>query len=50
MRSRWVFIAPASFGRSNTLASSRTPIVFGKAITNGLNPLAGVWAREELII
>jgi 4-aminobutyrate aminotransferase-like enzyme len=23
--------------------------VFGKAITNGLNPLAGVWAREELI-
>ncbi len=24
-------------------------IVFGKAITNGLNPLAGVWAREEII-
>jgi len=24
-------------------------IVFGKAITNGLNPLAGVWAREQLI-
>jgi 4-aminobutyrate aminotransferase/(S)-3-amino-2-methylpropionate transaminase len=24
-------------------------LVFGKAITNGLNPLAGVWAREELI-
>src|SRR5215469_7185422 len=24
-------------------------IVFGKAITNGLNPLAGVWAREELV-
>jgi 4-aminobutyrate aminotransferase-like enzyme len=24
-------------------------IVFGKAMTNGLNPLAGVWAREELI-
>jgi 4-aminobutyrate aminotransferase / (S)-3-amino-2-methylpropionate transaminase / 5-aminovalerate transaminase len=24
-------------------------IVFGKALTNGLNPLAGVWAREELI-
>src|SRR5262249_59815121 len=24
-------------------------IAFGKAITNGLNPLAGVWAREELI-
>ena len=24
-------------------------IVFGKAITNGLNPLAGIWAREELI-
>ena len=24
-------------------------IVFGKAMTNGLNPLSGLWAREELI-
>jgi len=24
-------------------------LIFGKAITNGLNPLSGVWAREELI-
>jgi len=24
-------------------------IVFGKALTNGFNPLSGVWAREELI-
>ncbi|MDR1685669.1 MAG: aminotransferase class III-fold pyridoxal phosphate-dependent enzyme [Desulfovibrio sp.] len=24
-------------------------IIFGKAMTNGLNPLAGMWAREELI-
>jgi 4-aminobutyrate aminotransferase/(S)-3-amino-2-methylpropionate transaminase len=24
-------------------------IVFGKAITNGLNPLAGLWAREDMI-
>ena len=24
-------------------------IIFGKAVTNGLNPLSGVWAREELI-
>ena len=24
-------------------------VVFGKAITNGLNPLSGIWAREELI-
>ncbi|MBF0423685.1 MAG: aminotransferase class III-fold pyridoxal phosphate-dependent enzyme [Magnetococcales bacterium] len=24
-------------------------IIFGKAMTNGLNPLAGLWAREELI-
>ena len=23
--------------------------VFGKAITNGLNPISGIWAREELI-
>jgi 4-aminobutyrate aminotransferase/(S)-3-amino-2-methylpropionate transaminase len=24
-------------------------VVFGKAVTNGLNPIAGLWAREELI-
>ena len=24
-------------------------ITFGKALTNGLNPLSGLWAREELI-
>lgn len=24
-------------------------VVFGKALTNGLNPLSGIWAREELI-
>ena len=24
-------------------------IVFGKALTNGLNPISGVWAREDLI-
>jgi len=24
-------------------------VVFGKAITNGLNPIAGLWAREDLI-
>jgi 4-aminobutyrate aminotransferase-like enzyme len=24
-------------------------IVFGKALTNGLNPLSAIWAREELI-
>jgi len=24
-------------------------VVFGKAITNGLNPLAGLWAKEEMI-
>ncbi|MBV8537770.1 MAG: aminotransferase class III-fold pyridoxal phosphate-dependent enzyme, partial [Alphaproteobacteria bacterium] len=24
-------------------------VVFGKALTNGLNPLAGLWAREDLI-
>ena len=24
-------------------------LVFGKAMTNGLNPLAGVWAKEEMI-
>ncbi|HEY7645541.1 MAG TPA: aminotransferase class III-fold pyridoxal phosphate-dependent enzyme, partial [Hyphomicrobiales bacterium] len=24
-------------------------LVFGKAITNGLNPLSGIWAREDLI-
>jgi len=24
-------------------------IVFGKALTNGMNPISGVWAREEII-
>src|SRR6185312_3802974 len=24
-------------------------LVFGKAITNGLNPLSGIWAKEALI-
>ena len=24
-------------------------LVFGKALTNGLNPLSGVWAREDMI-
>ncbi|WP_338491146.1 aminotransferase class III-fold pyridoxal phosphate-dependent enzyme [Erwinia aphidicola] len=24
-------------------------LIFGKALTNGLNPLAGIWAREEMI-
>ena len=24
-------------------------IVFGKAMTNGLNPISGIWAREDLI-
>ncbi len=24
-------------------------IIFGKSLTNGLNPLSGIWAREELI-
>ncbi|MDE1920492.1 MAG: aminotransferase class III-fold pyridoxal phosphate-dependent enzyme [Candidatus Omnitrophica bacterium] len=24
-------------------------IIFGKALTNGLNPLSGIWAKEELI-
>jgi 4-aminobutyrate aminotransferase / (S)-3-amino-2-methylpropionate transaminase / 5-aminovalerate transaminase len=24
-------------------------VVFGKALTNGLNPLSGLWAREDLI-
>jgi 4-aminobutyrate aminotransferase / (S)-3-amino-2-methylpropionate transaminase / 5-aminovalerate transaminase len=24
-------------------------VVFGKALTNGLNPLSGIWAHEELI-
>jgi len=24
-------------------------LVFGKALTNGLNPLSGVWAKEEMI-
>lgn len=30
-------------------ATSPDIIVFGKALTNGMNPLSGIWAREELI-
>nr|WP_316628323.1 aminotransferase class III-fold pyridoxal phosphate-dependent enzyme [uncultured Brevundimonas sp.] len=43
------------FWRTGTLWSVEnfgvTPdiLVFGKALTNGLNPLSGIWAREELI-
>lgn len=43
------------FWRTGTLWSIEnfgiTPdvLVFGKALTNGLNPLSGIWARDELI-
>lgn len=43
------------FWRTGTLWSVEnfgvTPdvLIFGKALTNGLNPLSGIWAREELI-
>ena len=37
------FFAIENFGVSPDV------VVFGKAMTNGLNPLSGVWAREELI-
>lgn len=36
------------FGLQN-FGVSPDVIIFGKAMTNGLNPLAGIWAREELI-
>ena len=48
-KSRWASSAPASCGRSSISASQPDVLVFGKALTNGLNPLSGIWAREELI-
>jgi 4-aminobutyrate aminotransferase-like enzyme len=48
-------VPPMGFWRTGKLWSIEhfgvTPdvVVFGKALTNGLNPLSGLWAREELI-
>src|SRR5215471_5582170 len=43
------FYRTAKFWAVEHLGITPDIIVFGKALTNGLNPLAGIWAREELI-
>jgi 4-aminobutyrate aminotransferase-like enzyme len=44
-----VFNRTGKFWAIEHLGITPDIIVFGKALTNGLNPLSGVWAREELI-
>src|SRR5262249_654003 len=43
------FYRAGKFWANENFGVSPDIIVFGKALTNGLNPLSGVWAREELI-
>ncbi len=48
MKSRWASGVPASWSIEH-FGVTPDVLVFGKALTNGLNPLSGLWAREELI-
>ena len=46
MKSKWVsielkIVAIENFGIKPDI------IVFGKALTNGMNPLSGIWARKS---
>ncbi len=43
------FFRTGKMWAAETLHFTPDIIVFGKALTNGLNPLSGIWAREELI-
>jgi 4-aminobutyrate aminotransferase/(S)-3-amino-2-methylpropionate transaminase len=43
------FYRTGKFWAIENLGITPDIIVFGKALTNGLNPLSGIWAREELI-
>jgi len=43
------FFRTGKFWAIQHLGISPEIIVFGKTLTNGLNPLSGVWASEELI-
>jgi 4-aminobutyrate aminotransferase/(S)-3-amino-2-methylpropionate transaminase len=43
------FYRTGTFWAVENLGITPDIIVFGKALTNGLNPLSGLWAREDLI-
>lgn len=43
------FFRTGKFWAIENLGITPDVIVFGKALTNGLNPISGIWAREELI-
>jgi 4-aminobutyrate aminotransferase-like enzyme len=43
------FFRAGTFWAIEQFGTTPDIIVFGKALTNGLNPLSGVWAREDLI-
>ncbi|MDR1084042.1 MAG: aminotransferase class III-fold pyridoxal phosphate-dependent enzyme [Deltaproteobacteria bacterium] len=43
------FYRTGKFWGIENFAVTPDVLVFGKAMTNGLNPLAGLWAREDMI-
>jgi 4-aminobutyrate aminotransferase / (S)-3-amino-2-methylpropionate transaminase / 5-aminovalerate transaminase len=43
------FYRTGKFWAVENLGITPDIIVFGKALTNGLNPISGLWAREDLI-
>jgi 4-aminobutyrate aminotransferase/(S)-3-amino-2-methylpropionate transaminase len=43
------FYRAGKFWAMENFGVSPDIIVFGKALTNGLNPLSGIWAKEDLI-
>lgn len=49
MKSRWAFTVPVNLWSIEHFGVTPDILVFAKSLTNGLNPLGGLWAREELI-
>lgn len=43
------FFRTGTFWAMENFGITPDVVVFGKAMTNGLNPLSGVWAKEDLI-
>ncbi|WP_130470338.1 aspartate aminotransferase family protein [Candidatus Magnetaquicoccus inordinatus] len=43
------FFRTGTFWAAEQFGLQPDVLVFGKALTNGMNPLAGLWAREEFI-
>lgn len=49
MKYRWVFFRTGKLWAIEHFNVTPDIIVFGKALTNGLNPISGVWAKEKFI-